>query len=86
MKSTKPKLIKKRNKVITPARVGTKEAFESYREYQIRYTRENYRTFALRLNREKDADLIDWFESQENFADYIRELGRKDMEKKKDRK
>lgn len=86
MKSTKPKLIKKRNKVITPAREWTKEAFESYREYQIRYTRENYRTFALRLNREKDADLIDWFESQENYADYIRELGRKDMEKKKNRK
>ncbi len=86
MKSTKPKLIKKRNKVITPAREWTKEAFQSYREYQIKYNKENYRTFAVRLNREKDAELIDWFESQENFADYIRGLGQKDMNRKKSRK
>ena len=86
MKSTKPKLIKKRNKVITQSRSWTKEAFESYREYQIRYTRENYRTFTIRLSREKDGDLIEWFESQENFANYIRELGLKDMENNKSRK
>ena len=86
MKSTKPKLIKKRNKVITPSKVWTKEAFESYREYQTRYTKENYRTFAFRLKRDGDGDLIEWFESQENLADYIRELGRKDMEEKKSHK
>ena len=84
MKSTKPKLIKKRNKVITPDhREWTREQFESYREYQIRYTRENYRTFTCRLNRGKDAELIEWFESRENFAEYIRELGLKDMKEQK---
>lgn len=83
MKSTKPKLIRKRNKVITQDREWTREAFDSYREYQIRYTKENYRTFTFRLNRERDAELIEWFESQDNFANYIRELGQKDMKKKK---
>ena len=86
MKSTESRVIKKRNKVITSSREWTKEAYEQYRDYQINYAKENYRTFAFRLNREKDADLIEYFESKDNFADFIRYLGNKELKKEKGKK
>lgn len=51
-------------------------------KYNVKYVRENYRQFMIKVNRNTDPDLVAWLESQENVQTYIRELVRKDMKRK----
>ena len=59
----------------------TKEAYDNFRDYQIKYYKENYRTFTIKLNRDKDGDIVDYLESQENIANWVRETVRKQINK-----
>ena len=59
----------------------TKEAYDSFRDYQIKYYKENYRTFAIKFSRDKDSDIIEYLESQENIANWVREKARKDIDR-----
>lgn len=58
-------------------------------EYNNTYNRNNYRSFSVRLNNQKEADVIEWLESQESLKQYLLSLIKQDMEmpsKKKDPK
>ena len=86
MKSSDSKKEKKQVRRSKPYSEWTKEAYDSFRDYQIKYYKENYRTFAIKFSRDKDGDVIDYLESQENIANWVREKARKDLarlEKKK---
>ena len=85
MKSTKSKLVRKKDRIISPGRVWSREAFDRTRDYQISYYKENYRSFNIRFSRKNDQEIISYLESQDNLAGYIRELVTKDIEKKKKR-
>lgn len=47
------------------------------------WQKENTQIFAVRLNKNQDQDLIDEIERQDSFGQYIRQLIRADIEKKK---
>lgn len=47
--------------------------------YIRKWNEEHTKTFCIRLNAERDADIIAAIESSENKADYIRTLIRKDI-------
>ena len=81
MKSADSKKTSKPAKRSKPYSEWTKEAYDSFRDYQIKYYKENYRTFAIKFSREKDADIITYLESQENIANWVREKAKKDIEK-----
>ena len=48
-----------------------------------RYQKKNLVRFALDVNRNTEADLLEWLQSQENKAGYIKGLIRADMERRK---
>lgn len=48
-----------------------------------RYRKTTTKTMGLTLNRNTDADMIDWLESQPNRAAYLKQLIREDMERNK---
>lgn len=52
-----------------------------YKAAQKRY-RQKLRSVTLRLRKEKDADLIAWLDRQSNKQEVIRELIRREIEKK----
>ena len=60
-----------------------KTAYMKKLEYNNAYNRENYRSFSVRYSKENEADLIQWLESQPGVKQYISELIRNDMKKKK---
>lgn len=53
--------------------------------YQERYQKEKCKCITLKLNKETDADVIEILESVGNKQGYIKELIRKDNERKKDK-
>ncbi len=69
-----------------------KTSYANKLEYNNTYNRNNYRSFSMRLNNEKEKDIIQWLESQDSLKDYLLSLVMKDMEKlqkkenKKDKK
>ncbi len=79
MKSADSKKKSKPAKRSKPYSEWTKEAYDSFRDYQIKYYKENYRTFAIKFSREKDADIIAYLESQENIVNWVREKAKKDI-------
>lgn len=44
------------------------------------YQKTHYRTFAFRLNKIKDKEILDCLNSKDNRAEYIRQLVRNDLE------
>lgn len=58
------------------------ESLKRIKQYKIKYNHENYKTLTLRLNRQKDKEIIDWLVSKENSTEYIRKLVRADIKKK----
>ena len=44
------------------------------------YIRTNYRTFAVRVDRRRDPDVIKILEQAENVSGYVRDLVKKDIE------
>lgn len=60
-----------------------KTSYDNKLEYNNTYNRNNYRSFSMRLNNEKEKDMIQWLESQDSLKDYLLNLIEKDMEKSK---
>ncbi len=46
-----------------------------------RYRKDNVKPVGFNLNKNTDADLIEWLESQPNRAAYLKRLIREDMER-----
>lgn len=69
-----------------------KTSYANKLEYNNTYNRNNYRSFSMRLNNEKEKDIIQWLESKDSLKDYLLSLVMKDIEKfqkkenKKDKK
>ncbi len=69
-----------------------KTSYQNKLEYNNTYNRNNYRSFSMRLNHEKENNIIQWLESQDSLKEYLLSLVLKDMEKsqkkqnKKDKK
>ena len=84
MRSTKKKLVKspKTQTVYACGRIWNEDHLKSYREYQRDFLVKTYRPFIIRMSKMKDADMIEFMESQDNLTGYIRDLIRKDMEAK----
>ena len=51
------------------------------RAYNDQYQKENIKQVKFKLNKNLDADLIDWIESQENVNAYLKRLVSEDMKK-----
>ncbi len=47
-----------------------------------RYRKDNVKPVGFNLNKNTDADLIEWLEQQPNRAAYLKRLIREDMERK----
>lgn len=47
-----------------PNNFKNEEQRNRWNKYNNAYSRKNYRTFTIKLNREKDKDLIDYLESR----------------------
>lgn len=60
-----------------------KTSYDNKLEYNNTYNRNNYRSFSMRLNNEKEKDIIQWLESQDSLKDYLLTLIEKDIEKSK---
>jgi hypothetical protein len=54
--------------------------------YNNAYNRQNYKSFSIRLNKETEADLIEWLGSKDAVKEYLVHLIRKDMEKENKKK
>lgn len=54
---------------------------EASKAQQRAYEKEMTRHIGIKLNRNTDADLIDWLERQANVQKYIKGLIREDIEK-----
>ena len=51
------------------------EQRKHWNEYNNKYSKENYRTFCLKLNKNKDKDIIDFLEgSKENVTTILKRL------------
>ena len=53
------------------------------KEYDMQYAKDNIQQIKFVLNKETDADIIEWLSQQPNRAGYLKELIRKDMAEKK---
>ena len=83
MKSTAKKIKQTEdNMIIAQGKRWSEESFVHYRKYQTEFVKKTYRTFTLRLRRTDEKDLIDWLESQDNLAEYLINLIKKDHDKK----
>ncbi len=84
MRSTKKKAVvsTKTQTVYACGRIWNKDDLKSYRKYQKDFLVKTYRPFIIRMSKMKDADVIEFMESQDNLTGYIRNLIRKDMEVK----
>ncbi len=53
----------------------------TYYSANKRYAQKALRQFKIDINRNTEPDLLEWIESQENKAGYIKRLIREDMER-----
>lgn len=56
-----------------------KTQYKKRLDYNNTYNRNNYRSFSIRFNNTKEADIIDWIESKESVKEYIMNLIVDDM-------
>ena len=52
---------------------------EAKRKASAKYDKNNTKIFAIKLNKNTDADLINLLESQDNIQGYIKECLRRDL-------
>ncbi len=60
-----------------------KSQYKKRLDYNNTYNRNNYRSFSIRFNNTKEADIINWIESKESVKQYIMELIVNDMKMNK---
>ena len=84
MRSTKKKSVKspQTNTVYACGRIWRDKSLKAFREKQSKFIKETYRPFIIRMAKLKEADIIEFMESQDNLTGYIRGLIRQDMEAK----
>ena len=61
----------------------SKKAKKNYDAYQQNYRKEKTRTFTIKLSKEKDADIIEYLDSETNKADLLRRLIRNEIQQEK---
>ena len=49
-------------------------------KYIYEYNRKTYKAYSLRINKNKDADIIEFLKHKESVNNYLIELIRRDME------
>ena len=62
------------------------EKLKAYRDYQKKYTKETYKSFAVRLHMDRDKDIIQFLQDKNYVPDitkFIREVLRAEMDRKK---
>ncbi len=60
-----------------------KSQYKRKLEYNNTYNRNNYRSFAMRLNIKTESEIIKWLENKESVKGYILSLVEDDMKKNK---
>ena len=68
-----------------PYNTWAKESYDKFRDYQVNYYKENYRTFAIKLNREKDPDVIEFLENVESIPQFVRKAVRAEIKNRRSR-
>ncbi len=71
---------KKNSKRASPYNKWTDEAYKRFRDYQIEYYKENYRSFTIKYKRGKDDDVINFLESLDNISEWVRKMVRKEID------
>ena len=59
------------------------DSLKKYREYQKEFNKKNYIGFSIRLEKQKDKDVIEYLQSRDSITKYIRQLILDDMKKNK---
>ena len=59
-----------------------KSSYEKKLEYNNAYNRENYRSFSVRFDKDKEEPIITWLEKQSGVKSYLTELITADMNSK----
>ena len=59
------------------------EKMQTSQEIRRKWDREHSRVFGIRLYDKRDADIIEWLDSQENKSNAIRLLIEKELQQKK---
>ena len=65
---------------------GKKWSEKSYahmRQYQTKYNRSKYRMYCIRFRREIDTEIIEYLNALDSVNEYITDLIKKDLKKKK---
>lgn len=57
-----------------------------YNSYRNEFNKKTYRIVGMSLNREKDAELLEYLDTIPNVTNYLRTLVLEDMKKKKEQK
>lgn len=76
----------KRKRKAKPYSEWTKESYDKFREYQVKYYKEHYRTFVIKLSKEQDGEIVEYLENLDNVAGFVRDAVRKQIAKEKRKK
>ena len=79
---TKPK----RKRKPKPYSEWTKESYDKFRDYQVQYYKEHYRTFAIKLSKDKDGEVVEYLENLDNISGFVRDAVKKQIAKDKRKK
>ena len=75
------KIVREDGKVYANGRVYSEKAYQHFLNYKQEFDKQSYRRFVFRLDNKNSQDLMAYLDSKENFAGFMRELVRKEMEK-----
>ena len=79
MKSTEKKNIRIDEEIFAQGKLWNKKSYARYRQYQNKFIHDTYRQFTMRINKAKEADIIEKLNEQENGSEYIKKLIRADI-------
>lgn len=64
----------------------TKQQYDNYREYQNGFIRDTYKTYAIKFNKDKDKEVLEYLYTKESPTKFIRQCIIEYMEKEKNKK
>lgn len=64
----------------------TKQQYDNYREYQNDFMKDTYKTYAIKFNRDKDKDVLEYLSTKDSVTGFIRQCIVEYMEKEKENK
>ena len=71
----------KRKRKPKPYSEWTKESYDKFRDYQVQYYKEHYRTFAIKLSKDKDGEVVEYLENLDNISGFVRDAVKKQIAK-----